>query len=382
MAPDETTLSGWVGALVRIPSVNLLHVGPRSGPPGEAAIASALAEWFEKFGGTASVEVVEDGRPNVYGLFEGRSDRLVCLDVHTDTVTVEHYDGDPFSGHVSNGRVWGRGAVDTKASMGVMLALLEDWHERGLRPEPHLLVVGTIAEEAGGLPGAAAFRDWAERTGRSIDELIVAEPTSCVPIYGHKGGVGLVVTVLGRAAHSSKPHLGANAISAAARLIVALDAEHERLARLEGATEVGNGTLTVSVIAGGTGGNVVPDRCELTVGRRVVPYEDHDEVFDQLSDLVRRECPLPVEIERPSPGSDAFYQPPDAPFVQNLARWASTQPAVAPYGTNALKYHGLARQLAVFGPGSIDVAHTAAEYVDVAELSQLARVYTEWLRPG
>ncbi|MGE0732785.1 MAG: M20 family metallopeptidase, partial [Acidimicrobiia bacterium] len=378
--PSSEQLATWVSKLVQIPSVNPLQAGPRAGEPGETRLAEMLAEQFRHLGAdfVETVEVI-DGRPNVYGIWEGTTDRWCVLDVHTDTVTVEHCEGDPFDGRIADGRVYGRGAVDTKASMGVMLAVLEAARAEGRRLEPNLLVVGSISEEAGGLLGAVGFREWATARGLAPDEVIVAEPTMCAPIHGHKGGVALDIVVQGLAAHSAQPHLGRNAVVAAAKLIMALDAEHHRLQALTPTTAVGNGTLTVSVINGGTGGNVVPDSCTVTVGRRIVPGEDNEEVANQLIELVERACPLPVEITRAYMGSPAFYQPPESPFVQKLASWAGTSPEVAPYGTNALRYDGFAKQMVVFGPGSIDNAHTAVEYVELSQLELCASVYRRWL---
>ena len=111
-----------------------------------------------------------------------RAQRLVVLDVHTDTVTVEHMTDPPFDGRIEDGCVWGRGALDTKASLGVITALLASWKQAGVRPEPTLLVVGSIAEEAGGLLGAAHFRPWSDERGLAIDQLIVSEPTQLAPI--------------------------------------------------------------------------------------------------------------------------------------------------------------------------------------------------------
>ena len=376
-------LASWVSRLVQIPSVNPLHVGPRSeqaGALGETRLAHALGGFFQDLGAD-DVELVEvfEGRPNVYGIWEGTSERWVVLDAHTDTVTIEHCLGDPFDGRVADGRVYGRGSVDTKASMGVMLAVLEQARSEGRRPAPNLVVVGSISEEAGGLLGAIGFREWAEARGLHPDEVIVAEPTRCAPIYGHKGGVGFEIQVQGLAAHSSMPHLGRNAIFAAAKLITALEAEHHRLQFATPATEVGNGTLSVSVVAGGSGGNVVPDRCQVNVGRRVVPGEDFEEVAANLVELIERTCPLPVTITRPFPGSPAFYQSPDSPFVLQIASWAGTAAEVAPYGTNALRYEGFAEQVVVFGPGSIDNAHTAEEYVELDQLERCERVFRSWL---
>jgi acetylornithine deacetylase/succinyl-diaminopimelate desuccinylase-like protein len=380
MTARSEHLASWVSRLVQIPSVNPLHAGPRAREVGETRLATALAGFFADLGAD-SVELVEvfEGRPNVYGIWEGTSDRWVVLDVHTDTVTVEHCEGDPFDGRIADGRVYGRGAVDTKASLGVMLALLEQARTEGRRPEPNLVVVGSISEEAGGLLGAVGFREWAEARALRPDEVIVAEPTMCAPIHGHKGGVSLEVTVRGLAAHSANPHLGRNAVTAAAHLVVALDAEHQRLQTLVPSTEVGNPTLTVTVINGGTGGNVVPDSCTLNVGRRIVPGEDNEVVAQELMALVEAACPLPVEITRNFLGSAAFYQPATSPFVQQLARWAGTEPEVAAYGTNALRYDGFAEQMVVFGPGSIDNAHTAVEYVELEELERCACVFEKWL---
>lgn len=380
MTAQNEHLASWVSRLVQIPSVNPLHAGPRCGVPGEAKLAEALAGFFADLGAdrVELVEVAED-RPNVYGIWEGIEERWAVLDVHTDTVTVEHCEGDPFDGRIADGRVYGRGAVDTKASLGVVLAVLEQARIEGRRPAPNLLVVGSASEEAGGMLGAVGFREWAEARRLRPHEVIVAEPTMCAPIYGHKGGVALEVTVCGQAAHSSQPHLGRNAITAAATVISALDAEHQRLISQPPATPVGTATLTVALISGGTAGNVVPDRCTFTVGRRIVPGEDTADVAAGLAGLIEASCPLPVEIVQPSPGAPAFYQSPDSPLVQRVARWAGTQPELAPYGTNALRYDGFADQVVVFGPGSIDNAHTAVEYVELEQLERCASVYRSWL---
>lgn len=391
VSSDELAES--VARLVRIPSVNPLQAGPVSeqhGSDGERCVAEHLANRFDELGASEVVlDEVLDGRPNVYGIFPGRSKRLVVLDVHTDTVTVEHMTDPPFDGRIENGHVWGRGALDTKASLGVITALLESWQQRDVRPDPTLLVVGSVAEEAGGLLGAGHFRAWADERGLDVDQVIVSEPTQLAPIHGHKGGVALRITVHGESAHSSRPHLGKNAIHAMAPVILALEAENERLQTLEPATELGNGTLAVTMIDGGTGSNVIPASCTIYVGRRIVPHEDAAEVYDAIGALAAEACPLPVQVApgmAPGPdgrvGSSAFYQPPDSALVANLASWAGTIPTVAPFGTNALRYPEFAREMVVFGPGSIDEAHQATECVKIDDLVTTAEVLTNWLDPA
>lgn len=393
MDVDGRALADSLTDLVQIPSVNPLHAGPRAeehGPIGEGAIALRLAQRFEMCGSDEVIlDEVRPGRPNVYGRFRGRSDRLVVLDVHTDTVTVEHMTDPPFDGRIEHGSVWGRGALDTKATMGVMLAMLDAWHRDGLRPDATLLLVGSIGEEAGGLLGATRFRPWAEQRGLPIDQILVAEPTEFRPIHGLKGLVLIEVTARGTAAHSARPDLGVNAIEAMAPVIAAFVAEHERLQTLPPATELGNGTVSVTQVSGGTGGNVIPDRCSISVGRRIVPGEDPGEVLEQMSAVARVACPVPCEITSllpptpdGGPGSSAFYQRPDAGFVRFLARACGTGPTVAPFGTNALRYSGLANELVVFGPGSIEHAHQSTERIAIADLTRLASVLAAWLAPA
>jgi len=382
-----------VAELVRIPSVNPLQAGPVSaahGSDGERGIAEHLADRFEALGADEVVlHDVLDGRPNVYGFFPGRTDRVVVLDVHTDTVTVEHMTDPPFDGRIEGGHVWGRGALDTKASLGVITALLASWQQAGIRPEPTLLVVGSIAEEAGGLLGATYFRPWADERGLEIDQLVVSEPTQLAPIHGHKGGAALKITAIGESAHSSLPHLGKNAIQAMAPVILAMQAENERLQTLDPTTELGNGTVSVTMIDGGTGSNVIPASCSIIAGRRIVPGEDAQQIYDGLAQLAADACPLPTHIESAlaagpdgSVASPAFYQDADAPLVADLARWAGTTPTVAPFGTNALRYSGFAREMVVFGPGAIDDAHQATECVAIDDLMMTAQVFTNWLKPA
>lgn len=393
MTTDGPTLAASVADLVRIPSVNPLHSGPRAlehGPIGEGAIASHLAE---RFGACGATEVIVDevlpGRPNVYGWFPGRTDRLVVVDVHTDTVTVEHMTDPPFDGRIERGGVWGRGALDTKATMGVMLALLDAWHRDGLRPDPTVLLVGSISEEAGGLLGATRFRPWAEEQGLRIDQLLVAEPTEFRPVHGLKGLVLIEVTAHGTAAHSALPELGENAIEAMAPVIAAFTAENERLRTLPATTELGNGTVSVTGITGGSGSNVIPDRCSIIVGRRIVPGEEPADVLDGLSAIAHAACPTRCEVRSllpvtpdGRPASPAFYQRPDGAFVQFLSKVAGTEPMVAPFGTNALRYSGLAEEIVVFGPGSIDHAHQPTEHIAIADLVRLADVLGAWLSPS
>lgn len=366
----------WLSRLVQIPSVNPKAAGSRDGVPGEARIAEQIATWFHELGGEVHLDEVHPNRPNVYGIWQGSTDRWLAVDVHTDTVSAEQMTDGPFSGAIRDGRVYGRGAVDTKASLGVILALLEEMQKRKLKPNANLLIGATVDEEIG-TTGAPAFAHWIRTQDHPIHQLLVAEPTLCTPIYGHKGVVRMKFDIAGKSAHSSQPHLGENAIVAAMHLVLALQEENERLQKETTETPVGRPLLTVSLIEGGTGINVVPEHCQVSIDRRVVTDETVAEVIEHLEWIAEMVCPLPVTTTIQKDLS-AFLQPPETSFVRQLSEWSGQKPAVAPYGTNAWAYPNVAEECVVFGPGSIDQAHTDDEWISIEELEKAAEIYTRW----
>lgn len=374
------TPAQWLRRLVQIPSVNPHVAALEDGAPGEKALAEQIASWFTELGGNVCLDEVMPDRPNVYGIWTGRSDRWIAVDVHMDTVSAAPMSKDKFSGRIANQRVYGRGAVDTKASLGIILTLLEQMQRLNTRPGPNLLVGATVDEEIGAT-GAPAFARWMAQQPFRVEQIAVAEPTCCRPVYGHKGVVRLEFDIAGKSAHSSQPHRGQNAVVAAAKLIAALDQEDKQMQRARPASALGSPTLTVSVVRGGSGINVVPDSCHVALDRRVVDYEDAKTVADDLVDLARAHCDLPFQCRRQKE-LDAFYQEPDTPWVQQLARWSDSSPQVVPYGTNAWAYHEIVEQRIVIGPGSIDQAHGAEEWVELSELKRMADVYTRWWDPA
>ncbi len=385
-SPDGSTLrsASLLSELVQINSVNPDQAGPKSGDGGEEELANWVADRSRQLGADVTVDDVEPGRPNVYAYFEGTSDKTVLVDVHLDTVGVEHMTDAPFDGRHEDGRVWGRGSVDTKATFAVVLDVLASLSEDGHSLTPNLILAGTVGEEAGGFAGAYRLEEWLGSGRANPDQIIVAEPTLCAPVYGHKGGLGLKIAVHGEAAHSSKPELGRNAIVAAARVITALEGEQERLTAESPATEVGNGTLAVTTVSGGLAPNIIPDHCDIQVNRRIAPGEDTQAMVPNLEELIRQAAhPEDVDIELTyGKVFQAFYRDAATSLVTELAALSSEDGAVAAYGTNAVAYDHLPSDIVVFGPGSIDQAHKAQEWIDISELAKAGEIYRGWLTAG
>lgn len=409
-------------ALIATPSVNPEQVDDPTTDPhcNEERMARALAARFERLGAD---EVVVDaaetqpGRPNVYAVFRCQqprpSARWLGVDVHIDTVAVkgmaphgpfdavltdDQGEGGGESGGQGRVKLHGRGACDTKATLANVLALLGEGARPALRH--HLVLCGTVGEETGRL-GAAALDAWLRRKGICVDEMLVAEPTMCEPIYGHKGHVRLRFEVTGEPAHSSLPHLGKNAIVAAAALTTALFEEGERLRQLPPPPRpppsapqphphcyLGPPTLTPTLIKGGSGINIVPGAASVSVDRRVVAGESADAVRAGLEALAHSVCDahqqcvcMTVHGAQQAPVGEAFVQGGGTPFVRRLVRWGGGEARTATYGTNAgLPYGGdVTKAVAVFGPGDIAQAHQADEWIELWQLALHKRVLREWL---
>jgi len=379
---DGAAVAELLSALVAIPSVNPAFDPQGTRGPGEAALAAHLAATFGRLGAQVQTEDVEPGRPNVYVVIPGDAEPWDAIDVHTDTVGVSGM-LDPFGGQIAGGVVRGRGAVDTKATLAVLLWLVAEFARRGQRPRSGKVLLFTIGEEDGGC-GARRARAWLAENHFGIERMVVAEPTGCHPAHGHKGTLRCQLTVRGLAAHTARPELGLNAVSAMGRVLGALDAEAERL-RGSPPGPLGVPLLTATLIEGGVGLNVVPPSCTLTVDRRVVLGEDLEDLAAGLGEIARAALPattvgehaLRVDLSVHS-AALPFYQAAASPFVRAITEATGRQPIVVPYGSNMSRYVGVGQTSVVFGPGSIDHAHRPDEHVRVEQLAVAAQMYAAW----
>jgi acetylornithine deacetylase/succinyl-diaminopimelate desuccinylase family protein len=361
--------------LVAVDSVN-----PAYGGPGEAGVAAVVAAFFAAIGLETWRQPVHPGRENVVAVLPGRDrSRRVVLEAHMDTVSAAGMRVPPFEPVVRDGRLHGRGACDTKAGLAAMMQAVADLHAAGIVP-PCDVWVAAVVDEEHAYTGVLAVVD-----GLAAEGAVVAEPTSLRIVTATKGVLRFRVRVTGRAAHSSRPELGASAVSAAARLVLALDEAHASLA--SGVHPLlGRATGSVGTIDGGVQVNIVPESCVLTVDRRLLPGEAPADVLADYGRLVERVVaagPCRATVE-PMLVDDALETPASAPIVRAAAAAASAlgldpEPLGVPYGSDASKFsrHGI--PAIVFGPGSIDLAHAADEWVPVAEVEAAVRFYRELL---
>jgi acetylornithine deacetylase/succinyl-diaminopimelate desuccinylase-like protein len=366
---NVTQLTGLLQDLVRIPSVN-----PRSDPAapaaitGEARIADYVADFLRKLGLDVELQEVEPGRPNVIGKFISRGGkRAVAFAPHTDTVSVAGMTIDPFAAEIRDGRLYGRGATDTKGSLAAGLAALANVvREKSFREGDLDVWFCALASEENGNQGARVL---AQR-GFKADFAIAGEPTGCRVVHAHKGALWLKVTTRGRTAHGSTPELGESAI---ARMGAVL-----RFVLGEYAAGLGEATVNVGTIHGGSGVNIVPAHCEIQVDRRLISGETGEAVASAL----RRElAAIPAEVEMLGPGCAPLRTDPGNPFVVALAAATGRPDALttASWFCDAavLAEHGI--PAVAFGPGDSAQAHTPDEFVELEQVETAARILERFL---
>ena len=366
--------------LIRINSVNAFY----EGGPGEADVARYVERFFlEREIETWRQSVLEangtiEARSNVIARIPGHdSSRRIVLEAHMDTVSVQGMTIPPFEPKVQNGRMYGRGACDTKAGLAAMMHVLAHIHTSPIKPPCDVLLAAVVDEEY-------SFRG----VTRLCEDLkaeaaIVAEPTDLRVAIASKGVLRWRILATGKAAHSSKSHLGINSIYHMARVVLAIEQDHAALAR-DPHPLLGPASCNVGKIAGGVQVNFVPDGCVIEIDRRLLPSESVSDVwihYEQMLDGLKVIVPeLDVRMEQPFLVDAAWMVDPSSSIV-GVARHVSSEfgledePIGVPFGSDASKFGRAGIPTIIFGPGSIDQAHAAVEYIELKQVAQAFEFY-------
>jgi acetylornithine deacetylase len=359
----------------------------------EGRVTEYLVQRFTAAGLPFARQTVSPGRDNIFARLEATlpGAPVMLWDAHQDTVPADGMTIDPFTPVVRDGRLYGRGACDVKGGMAAMLVALDRLRTSAAPRHATVLFSATVNEEFGFSGAKALARLWAPASGGAVPgdaparELVgprpaaavVAEPTGLDIVSQHKGAVRWRVRIHGRACHSSFPEQGVNAIYPAGRGILAIEALAGELFARHAGHPCGPPTLSLGTVHGGTGVNMVPDLVVLEIDRRVLPGESPAEARAEVIARIAAACgDARVEHEEPfleSHGLSAS-DPAAAALARRLTAAGGEKPRLlaARYGTNASVYAAAGVPCVVFGPGSIAQAHTADEWIDLAEVDAAA----------
>ncbi len=378
--------------LIAIPSVNPMGRN-LSGPEFfETRLTDWLVSWFRSIG--ADVETIElaPGRSNLLARYQGcQNAPTLLIDAHQDTVPVEGMTVPPFEPIVSDGRVTGRGACDVKGSMAAMLWAFHRLFAEKPADSANVIFSCSCDEEFGTLGITDLVRYWTEHPSKSRlitgppDGAIVAEPSELNVIVAHRGVVRFRIRTGGVACHSSEPSRGTNAIYRMGRVLSCLEAYATgHLQELACHRLCGSPTLSVGRIGGGTSVNIVPDDCWIEVDRRLVPGEDSDKAVASIERFLRQQLDFDFKIEPPFLTSPPLTDDNNRWLAQALAEQATAvkRPPEfigVPFGTHASRLSASGVPAVVYGPGSIEQAHTNDEYIEIEQLKVAPEVYYRML---
>jgi acetylornithine deacetylase/succinyl-diaminopimelate desuccinylase-like protein len=354
--------------LIALPSVNPAFLPPADPRAGEKRVADFLAATAAPAGLDIESQEVFPHRANliIRLLPPGRIRRRILLAPHMDTVGV--VSDEQFNPVLKQGRLYGRGACDTKASIAVMLASLLELARSRRRPAETEIALVALVDEENGQTGSRAL----VRRGFEADLAIVGEPTRLRVVTAHKGDLWLQLETRGKAAHGSRPELGRNAVHLMARIVHLLETGYARQLRRRRHALLRHATINVGTIVGGRQPNIVPDRCAIRVDRRTIPGENDPAVKRELMNFIRRRgfsaTMIDTKNEEPAPPLETD---PRLPLVQQLLQSAGQRkPAGVDFFSDAgvLAAGGIPSVL--FGPGDIAQAHTADEWVALSQLER------------
>ncbi|HJR56757.1 MAG TPA: acetylornithine deacetylase [Rhizomicrobium sp.] len=302
----------------------------------------------------------------------------IVLSGHTDVVPVDgqKWSSDPFAPEVRDGLLYGRGASDMKGFVGVALSLAAEIGKARLKRPIHFAF---SYDEEIGCVGVTGLLDDLKKENIKPALAIIGEPTLMKIVGAHKGGAKLVTHACGREGHSSAPHKGANAVMMAGEFVAMLDSVCQELGQEpDDRFDPPQSTVQATVIGGGTAVNILARDAEVTWEYRCLPDRDPQIILDRVEQRAASEI-LPKYRARAAeadfctskhavyPGLKMDVESPAVALARELT--GANQVEAVSYGTEAGHFQSYGIPAVICGPGSIEQAHRADEFVALSELA-------------
>jgi acetylornithine deacetylase len=362
--------------LVRIDSVNPYL---DSDGPGERQIAAYIRERLLASGLEVTLQPINDTAVNVIAILRGSGGgKSLMLNGHMDTVSAKRMAIEAFEPTVQDGKLYGRGSLDMKGSLGAMIAAVEAIQKAGLALSGDVILTFVADEEYMSIGTEELVKEY------RADAAIVCEPTDLAIGVVHKGFGWVRCEVEGKAAHGSRPAEGVDAIVRAGRVL----AELEHLShKLSGHAHpiVGSASVHASLIQGGTELSTYPDYCQLEWERRTIPGETQQDVEQEIEAILQK---LRKEDETFCARAELFFwrEPfetsSDEPIFHALQaafeRKMGRAPGISGFSgwADSALLQGAGIPTVLFGPVGTGL-HAAVEYVEVDSLVDMAQILAE-----
>jgi succinyl-diaminopimelate desuccinylase len=345
---------------------------------GESAAAEIISGQFSRSGIDCQIDNWDQHRANLTAQVTSnrQKDGLLFL-CHLDVVAAGE-DGwchPPFAGAESKGKIYGRGSMDMKGGITAAVTAIRQIVDSRTKLKGDIIFAALAGEETDSC-GARRFIDSFNNKFPKIAGVVVPEPTDFDVVTAHRGILWLEVKTAGRAAHSSTPELGVNAITSMKLLLNELD---NYKIRFQPHKRLGNCSMSINTIAGGKEINVVPNQCSIGVDIRTLPGQNHQEIisdFEKVLAKLKQKNPqfdASVSVVREI---NALETDSDCDFVKDFCSvvGASETKAVG-FTTDGPHFASLGAPVVIFGPGKPQLAHKPDEYIDIADVEKAVEHY-------
>lgn len=344
---------------------------------GELAAAEIISAELALSGIDPRIDSWDQTRANIFAQIRstGRKGALLFA-CHLDVVGPGEADWEypPFAGTESEGKIYGRGSMDMKGGIAAVVTAIGHIVNSGTKLQGDIIFFGAAGEETDSCGTKRFVRDCGKLP--DLAGVVIPEPTDFQIVTAHRGILWLKVTTKGKAAHSSTPQLGVNAIASMRSLLDELEnyeiaAEPHKL--------LGRSSMSINTITGGKAINVVPDRCGIGIDIRTLPGQNYQELIDDFENIFTKlkagnpQFDAEVSVVR---DVGALETDCSCDFVKALCSCLGTNETKAVgFTTDGPYFASLSVPVVVFGPGKPQLAHKPDEYIDISDAEKAVEYY-------
>ena len=341
---------------------------------GEEEIGNYIYDYFIKNNIDCIKQNVIGKRNNIIAMFEGNEERILLCS-HLDTVYFNK--NKIISPTIKEGKMYGLGSADAKASLAAMIQVLIEIKKSNKRNIPTIYFAAVISEESLHL----GIKKLVEKYNK-FDLAIIGEPTKLNIGIAHKGCLRFKIKTIGKSGHGSEPEKGINSIIFMAKFIEKFNKGIIDKYKEKKHVLLGKPTINIGKIEGGNAFNVIPQECVIEIDRRVIPNEKPSEILDDFRNLasifMRKNKSIDIKVEKPIdyvPYLDTEKEQSIIKETYKVIQELNNKSQILglPYSTDAGYLSSLKIPTIVFGPGDIEVCHSLDENVELSQV-EIAKV--------
>ena len=344
---------------------------------GELAAAEIISDELSRFGIKSRIDSWDETRANITAHVKSSGQKGALLFAcHLDIVPAGemNWSNPAFTAVENEGRIYGRGSADMKGGIAAIVTAISRIVDSGTKLQGDIILFGAAGEETDSC-GARRFVRDGDRLAK-LSGVVIPEPTNFEIITSHRGMLWLQVETFGKAAHSSAPQLGVNAIASMRAVLNELENFKIRFKRHE---LLGECSMSINTIAGGEAMNIVPDKCKIEIDIRTVPGQNEQDVIDDLQKIFAKlkqknpQFDAEVSIVRKVGALETDTQ---CDFVKAFCSAVGINETTAVgFTTDGPHFASLGVPVVIFGPGKPQLAHKPDEYIDLSDLKKGVEYY-------